>query len=51
MIGEELIVVIVWEFKMDFVKFVEVDEMVIWEMEFFSGVIVNCMIFYVFSIN
>lgn len=44
--GEEPISVTAQEFKTDKVKFKEVDETILWQMEFPSGAVANCMTSY-----
>jgi len=44
--GEEPISVTAQEFKTDPVKFKEVDETILWQMEFPSGIVSNCMTSY-----
>lgn len=45
-IGEELIVVLVQEVN-ECLEFMEVDENILFQLEFFSGVLVNCVISFV----
>ncbi|HOX81485.1 MAG TPA: Gfo/Idh/MocA family oxidoreductase [Chryseolinea sp.] len=44
--GEEPVSVTAQEFKTDPVKFKEVDETILWQMEFPSGIVSNCMTSY-----
>lgn len=49
--GEEPIAITAQEFKTDPVKFKEVDETVLWQMEFASGAVANCMTTYASSVE
>ena len=50
-IGEEPISVTAREYKSDKIKFKEVDELIIWQMEFPSGAIANCTTSFAASTN
>lgn len=49
--GEEPIALTAQEFKTDQVKFKEVDETIMWQMEFASGAVANCMTTYASSVE